>query len=200
MEMGRSMGGWFHRTRTVEVAAVPLPVSSKWEQLVLCTWWNFCRPSSMPSRRSSSPLSIRLSSRVTSKRDKIQRLLIWPIPFKVGNVYDNISCLLRFPSFQFLALGQVFATVFVLFFAKQLRLVSFPSLGKDSFRKVYIHISIILLCAFSILPINYQKQKRRIRSLSCILDISTSSPLHRKCNDWYGAAMYTNISLTYTRL
>jgi hypothetical protein len=37
---------------------------------------------------------------------------------------------------QFLGLGQIIATVLFLFVAKKLRIVSFPDLARDTFRKV----------------------------------------------------------------
>jgi hypothetical protein len=42
----------------------------------------------------------------------------------------------RFPSVQFLGLGQMIATVLFLFVAKKMRIVSFPDLARDTFRKV----------------------------------------------------------------
>jgi solute carrier family 35 protein len=42
-----------------------------------------------------------------------------------------------FPSFQVLALGQIVSTVVVLFFAKAFKLVTYPSLSKDTFRKIF---------------------------------------------------------------
>ncbi|ODM92440.1 UDP-sugar transporter UST74c [Orchesella cincta] len=43
----------------------------------------------------------------------------------------------KFPSFQFLAIGQICATIVVLFLAKQLRMITYPPLGRDSFRKIF---------------------------------------------------------------
>ncbi|KAG5885037.1 hypothetical protein JTB14_018633 [Gonioctena quinquepunctata] len=42
-----------------------------------------------------------------------------------------------FPSFQVLGLGQMFATIVLLFIAKKIRLVNFPSFELNTFRKIF---------------------------------------------------------------
>lgn len=43
----------------------------------------------------------------------------------------------KFPSFQFVGIGQMLATVIVLFVAKQVNIVSFPDMSKDLPRKIW---------------------------------------------------------------
>lgn len=57
--------------------------------------------------------------------------------FMITVVNKTVLTSFKFPSFQVLALGQMLATVVVLFIAKKLKIVDFPPLEKNTFRKIW---------------------------------------------------------------
>ncbi|XP_018334922.1 UDP-sugar transporter UST74c [Agrilus planipennis] len=57
--------------------------------------------------------------------------------FMITVVNKTVLTSYGFPSFQVLGLGQMTATIIVLFIAKQLRIVKYPDLEPNTFRKVW---------------------------------------------------------------
>lgn len=57
--------------------------------------------------------------------------------FMITVVNKTILTTYGFPSFQVLGVGQMVATIFVLFLGKKLRIVSFPGLEMNTFRKIF---------------------------------------------------------------
>ncbi|XP_042211922.1 UDP-N-acetylglucosamine/UDP-glucose/GDP-mannose transporter-like isoform X2 [Homarus americanus] len=57
--------------------------------------------------------------------------------FLIVVVNKNVLTTYKFPSFQFVALGQMLATILVLFIAKRLKAVDFPSLSLDVVNKIW---------------------------------------------------------------
>lgn len=57
--------------------------------------------------------------------------------FMITVVNKTILTTYGFPSFQVLGVGQIVATIVVLFLGKKLRIVSFPSLELSTFRKIF---------------------------------------------------------------
>lgn len=57
--------------------------------------------------------------------------------FMIMVVNKRVLTVYSFPSFQVLGLGQMVATITILFFAKFFHVVSFPDLGRDTLRKIW---------------------------------------------------------------
>ena len=57
--------------------------------------------------------------------------------FMIMVVNKSVLTKYQFPSFQVLGLGQMLATVIILFVGKKLGIVSFPDLSSDTFRKIW---------------------------------------------------------------
>ncbi|XP_074034478.1 UDP-sugar transporter UST74c [Leptinotarsa decemlineata] len=57
--------------------------------------------------------------------------------FMITVVNKTILTTYGFPSFQVLGLGQMFATIVLLFIAKKIKLVNFPSLDLNTFGKIF---------------------------------------------------------------
>ena len=57
--------------------------------------------------------------------------------FMIMVVNKRVLTVYKFPSFQVLGLGQMLATVIILFLAKFFKMVSFPDVGKDTLRKIW---------------------------------------------------------------
>ena len=57
--------------------------------------------------------------------------------FMIMVVNKSVLTKYQFPSFQVLGLGQMVATVTMLFVGKKLSIVSFPDLSSDTFRKIW---------------------------------------------------------------
>lgn len=57
--------------------------------------------------------------------------------FMITVVNKTVLTSYHFPSFLFLSLGQMAASIIVLYTAKRLRLLSFPDLGKDTAGKIF---------------------------------------------------------------
>jgi len=57
--------------------------------------------------------------------------------FMIMVVNKRVLTVYKFPSFQVLGLGQMLATVTILFLAKFFKMVSFPDLGRETLRKIW---------------------------------------------------------------
>lgn len=57
--------------------------------------------------------------------------------FMIMVVNKSVLTKYQFPSFQVLGIGQMVATVTILFVGKKLNIVSFPDLSSDTFRKIW---------------------------------------------------------------
>lgn len=57
--------------------------------------------------------------------------------FMITVVNKTVLTSYKFPSFLVLSIGQMTASIIVLFFAKQCNIVSFPDLGRDTARKIF---------------------------------------------------------------
>ncbi|KAF7275886.1 hypothetical protein GWI33_011175 [Rhynchophorus ferrugineus] len=57
--------------------------------------------------------------------------------FMITVVNKTVLTTYSFPSFQVLGIGQMLATIIVLFIAKKLRIVTFPSLDLNTFGKIF---------------------------------------------------------------
>lgn len=57
--------------------------------------------------------------------------------FMITVVNKTVLTSYQFPSFLFLSLGQLCASIVVLYMGKRLRFVSFPDIGRDSFGKIF---------------------------------------------------------------
>lgn len=57
--------------------------------------------------------------------------------FMITVVNKTVLTTYAFPSFLFLSLGQLMASIVVLYLGKKCRLVSFPDIGKDTFKKIF---------------------------------------------------------------
>lgn len=57
--------------------------------------------------------------------------------FMITVVNKTVLTTFMFPSFQVLALGQMFATIVVLYAAKKLKIIKFPDLDSSTFRKIW---------------------------------------------------------------
>lgn len=57
--------------------------------------------------------------------------------FMITVVNKTVLTSYAFPSFLFLSLGQLLASIVVLYLGKKCRLVTFPDLAKDTFRKIF---------------------------------------------------------------
>jgi len=57
--------------------------------------------------------------------------------FMIMVVNKRVLTVYSFPSFQVLGIGQMIATIVILFLAKFFKVVSFPDLGKDTLRKIW---------------------------------------------------------------
>ena len=57
--------------------------------------------------------------------------------FMIMVVNKRVLTVYKFPSFQVLGLGQMLATVTILFLAKFFKMVSFPDVGKETLRKIW---------------------------------------------------------------
>ena len=57
--------------------------------------------------------------------------------FMIMVVNKSVLTKYQFPSFQVLGIGQMLATVLILFVGKKLSIVSFPDLSSDTFRKIW---------------------------------------------------------------
>eukprot|EP00095_Tigriopus_kingsejongensis_P005908 maker-scaffold1166_size57906-snap-gene-0.7 protein:Tk05908 transcript:maker-scaffold1166_size57906-snap-gene-0.7-mRNA-1 annotation:"hypothetical protein TcasGA2_TC003250" len=94
---------------------------------------NTLRPAEAPQSRNiltmenPHPLFTRLSA----------ALFYGVASFMIMVVNKNVLTTQQFPSFQFLGLGQMVATILVLFIGRLLKIVSFPSFSPDIFRKIW---------------------------------------------------------------
>lgn len=84
--------------------------------------------------------------RVAVQKEAQRRDLLWRIATAFFYGFSSLLIMVinkrvltvhKFPSFQILGLGQMAATILVLGAAKWLRLVSFPALSVDTFRKIW---------------------------------------------------------------
>ena len=57
--------------------------------------------------------------------------------FMIMVVNKSVLTKYQFPSFQVLGIGQMVATVTILFVGRKLNIVSFPDLSTDTFRKIW---------------------------------------------------------------
>ncbi|XP_055376764.1 UDP-sugar transporter UST74c [Condylostylus longicornis] len=57
--------------------------------------------------------------------------------FMITVVNKTVLTSYSFPSFLFLSLGQMIASILVLYIGRKIRLVSFPNFSKDSFTKIF---------------------------------------------------------------
>jgi hypothetical protein len=57
--------------------------------------------------------------------------------FMIMVVNKHVLTVHKFPSFQVLGLGQMTATILILFIGKWFRIITFPTLTKDTFRKIW---------------------------------------------------------------
>ncbi|XP_059489554.1 UDP-sugar transporter UST74c-like [Neocloeon triangulifer] len=57
--------------------------------------------------------------------------------FMITVINKTVLTTYKFPSVQFLGLGQMIATVVVLFVGKRLRIIQFPDFARDTFRKIW---------------------------------------------------------------
>ena len=57
--------------------------------------------------------------------------------FMIMVVNKNVLTKYQFPSFQVLGIGQMVATVVILFIGKKLNIVQFPELSTETFRKLW---------------------------------------------------------------
>lgn len=57
--------------------------------------------------------------------------------FMITVINKTVLTTYAFPSFLFLSLGQLLASIIVLYMAKKCRLVSFPDIAKDTFKKIF---------------------------------------------------------------
>lgn len=57
--------------------------------------------------------------------------------FMITVVNKTVLTTFKFPSFQVLALGQIIATILVLFIGRKLKIVDFPELDSSTFRKIW---------------------------------------------------------------
>ena len=57
--------------------------------------------------------------------------------FMIMVVNKSVLTKYQFPSFQVLGIGQMVATVTILYVGKKLSIVSFPDLSSDTFRKIW---------------------------------------------------------------
>ncbi|XP_065352336.1 UDP-sugar transporter UST74c [Cloeon dipterum] len=57
--------------------------------------------------------------------------------FMITVVNKTVLTTYKFPSVQFLGMGQMIATVVVLFVGKRLRIIQFPDFARDTFKKIW---------------------------------------------------------------
>ena len=86
--------------------------------------------------------------------------------FMIMVVNKTVLTKFEFPSFQVLGIGQMVATIIILYVTKKLNYISFPDLSTDTFRKIWplplmylgeleiLHLNLTRVCTFQSLYIS----------------------------------------------
>merc|ERR1711978_667573 len=70
----------------------------------------------------------------------------------------------EFPSFQVLGIGQMVATIIILYVTKKLNYISFPDLSTDTFRKIW-PLPLMYLGELEILRLNLESTNLNLNAL-----------------------------------
>ena len=75
--------------------------------------------------------------------------------FMIMVVNKTVLTKFEFPSFQVLGIGQMVATIIILYVTKKLNYISFPDLSTDTFRKIW-PLPLMYLGEYEILYLNLE--------------------------------------------